>query len=463
MIIDTSIIIAFFIANLVIGIYASKKTQSLDHFSVGHRSFSTFAIFATLSASFIGGGYTIGNAAKVYSSGLFYAFALLGFSLKEILVAKVIAPRMDNFRDCLSIGDIMQKRYGINAKIITGIFAMIICSGILGAQVGAMGTIFNLFFHIPPFWGIIIGFGIIIFYSSIGGMRAVVNTDILQFSILIVGIPLCFFVGLHHVGGWKTITQTVPTNYINFIQKPHDIFVFIALFTTFIFGETLVPPYVQRLFMAKTSEHTQRGTLYSGLLSIPFFLIVGTIGLIAFVLNPNIDANKALPYVVQTVLPTGVRGFVIAGILSVIMSSAAGFLNSAAVSFVNDIVKPLNKGDLHHHTLLWLARASTIMVGLIAIVFALAIHNILDILLYAYNFWAPIILVPLVAVIFGAPANKRDFYIGALCGVIAAIVWTQILKQPGDINAVVPGLLGNLAGFMISFYSRHSALADELV
>lgn len=463
MLLDISIIIAFLIANLIIGIYASQKTKSLDHFSVGHRSFSTFAIFATLSASFIGGGYTIGNASKVYTSGLFYAFALLGFSLKEILVAKLIAPRMDNYRDCLSIGDIMQKRYGVNAKIITGVFAMIICAGILGAQVGAMGTIFNLFFHIPPVWGIVIGFGIIIFYSSVGGMRAVVHTDILQFLILVIGIPLSFFIGLHYIGGWGAITQTVPTKHINFIQNSHDLFVFIALFITFIFGETLVPPYVQRLFMAKTSEHTERGTLLSGLLSIPFFIIVGAIGLIAYVLNQNIEPNTALPYVVQTVLPVGVRGFVIAGILSVIMSSAAGFLNSAAVSFVNDIVKPIRKDELNSNTLLWLARVSTIVVGLIAIVFALAIHNILDILLYAYNFWAPIILVPLVAVIFGVPANKRDFYFGALCGIITAVIWTQILKQPGDINAVVPGLLGNFIGFTTSFFTRPNSLADELV
>jgi len=171
--IDALLIIIFMLANLFIGMRAGKKIQTIDHFSVGHRSFSTFLIFATLSATFIGGGYTLGNAAKVYTSGMIYAFALLGFSLKEILVAFIIAPRMDAHRDCLSIGDIIVKRYGIVAKVITGVFSLIICAGILGAQVGAMGAIFHTFFGISPALGIIIGFGVIIAYSSAGGMRAI--------------------------------------------------------------------------------------------------------------------------------------------------------------------------------------------------------------------------------------------------------------------------------------------------
>ena len=160
---DFSIIIIFLAVNLLIGGFTSRYIKTLDHFSVGSRSFSTFAVFASLSATYIGGGYTLGNAAKVYEIGIVFAFALLGFSLKEILVAQFIAPRMDAFRDCLSIGDIMERRYGTVAKIVTGVFAILICTGILGAQVGAMAAIFERFFHLPASLGVIIGFGVIIF------------------------------------------------------------------------------------------------------------------------------------------------------------------------------------------------------------------------------------------------------------------------------------------------------------
>jgi len=190
--------------------------------------------------------------------------------------------------------------------------------------------------------------------------------------------------------------------------------------------------------------------MYSGLLSIPLFIMVGFIGLIAYSLNPNLEPNNALTYVIHDYLPPGIRGFVIAGMLSVIMSSAAGFLNAAAVSFVNDVVKPLRQKPLREAALFWLARVSTILVGVIAILIALMINNILDILLYAYNFWAPIILVPLVAVIFTVPVSKQDFYIGALFGSIATFIWANILLSPGGITSVVIGVLANLCAFSIS-------------
>lgn len=463
MLIDFIIITIFFVINIVIGHVSSKKTTNLNQFSVGHRAFSTFAIFATLTASFIGGGYTIGNAAKVYSSGLLYSFALLGFSVKEILVAKFIAPKMDAHRDCLSIGDIMFKRYGKVAKIITGVFAIIVCGGILGAQVGAMGTIFHQFFNINPLWGILIGFSILTFYSTVGGMRAVVYTDILQFLIIITGIPLAFVIGLRYCGGWQHIVATVPKNHIHFLQNKSDVILFVSMFVTFILGETLVPPYVQRLFMAKNSKTTQNATLYSGLISVPFFIIVGAIGLIALSMNPDLDPNNALPYVVHEVLPAGVRGFVIAGILSVIMSSAAGFLNAGAVSFVNDIVKPLKKDTISEHSLFWMARVSTLLLGIIAVTFALLINNILDILLYAYNFWSPIIVVPLAAIMLGIKSRPANFYIGATCGVLSTIIWSYNFEATSHVQSLVVGVAGNFIAFSLSYYflKSHALPATE--
>lgn len=449
MMIDLTIIILFLIANCTIGWLSGRHIVNVQHFSVGSRSFNSFAIFATLAATFIGGGYTLGNAAKVYEIGMVYPFALLGFSLKEIIVATLIAPRMDNYRDCVSIGDIMAKSYGRTAKIITGIFSMIICAGILGAQVGAMGAIFNRFFSMPAYWGIFISFGVIIFYATIGGMRAVVYTDILQFLVLVIGIPLAFFMGLYHIGGWQALMAKIPEHHIYFMQSKHDLIFFITLFVTFIFGETMVPPYVQRLLMGKSAQHTKRGTLAAGILSIPFFLIVGGIGLLALWHDPNIEANTALPYIVQTQLPPFLRGFVVAGLLSIIMSSAAGFLNAGAVAFVNDVIEPLNPG-VDAKSLLRYAKLSTIIVGVGSVVFAMLINNVLDILLMSYNFWSPIIIIPLVAIILGFNPQARDFMFGASAGVIAAIIWTW-LAQPYQINSALIGVLANFIVFSVSY------------
>ena len=458
--VDLSIVIIFLLANLVIGWIARHKITNMSHFAVGNRSFKSVVICMTLSATFIGGGYTIGNAAKVYETSMIYAFALLGFSLKEILVGCFIAPRMKHYTDCYSVGDIMGRKYGKAAQIITGVFAVIICAGILGAQVGAVGALVKTFFNLSVLWGIIIGFGVMIIYSMLGGMFAVVYTDVLQFVILIIGIPLVFIVGLIHFGGWHDLMAKLPVGKINFLHSGHHLPLFISLFITFMVGETLVPPYVQRLLMSKNVNHTKRGVIASGVISIPFFLIAGMIGLIAFAMNPHLDArgaNEALPYVVKTLLPIGLRGLVIASIAAVLLSSAAGFLNAGVIALINDIVVPLKKNARFESSkFLILARITTVLIGVGAIFFALAIPNVLDILLYAYNFWAPIILVPLLAAIFTGRGYRYDFFVGAIFGIIFVMTWFFGLHEPYGISAVVIGVLGNVIGFILSRVSRGS-------
>lgn len=449
MIVDNTIIVLFLIANLYIGYLSSKKVINFSHFSVGHRGFSSILIFCTLSATFIGGGYTIGNAGKVFSSGLIYSFALLGFSLKEVLVACFVAPRMGRFNDCHSIGDIMVKQYGMKVKVITGLLSLLICGGILGAQVGALAAIFDTTLPISPTVGVVIAFAILLVYSSLGGMRAVVFTDTLQFCILAIGIPLTFFIGLYHIGGWHKVTAIVPNHYIDFLYSPARWGVFALLFVTFIFGETLVPPYVQRLFMAKDVRSTFKGTLASGLVSIPIFLLCGGIGLIAYAYNQHMNPNNAFTAVASHLLPVGVRGLVIAALLSIILSSAAGFLNAASISFVNDIVKPLKKHD-ERLNYLRLARLSTIIVGVIAVIFAFSVKGVLDILLTAYNFWSPIMLVPLLAVIFKVNASAKDFFVGAALGIAGELVWQYVLHSPQGIPPLLFGLLCNFMAFNLS-------------
>jgi SSS family solute:Na+ symporter len=219
---------------------------------------------------------------------------------------------------------------------------------------------------------------------------------------------------------------------------------------TFMLGETLVPPYVQRLFMAKDPAHTARGTMLSGIFSIPFFAITGAIGLVALVLDPKMNPNLAMPSVIRTVLPAGLRGFVIAGVISIVMSSADSFLNGAATCCVNDVVKPLRRNPMSKQMELLLAKLTNCVVGILAVVFAIKIPSVLDILIYAYNFWAPIIVVPLAAVLLGVRVTRAGFLAGALAGAAGALIWNYILKTPAGIEGLAIGVLCNIFFFVLA-------------
>jgi SSS family solute:Na+ symporter len=448
MLFDHIIVSAYLLLILCVGIFCGKGLKNLREFSVSHQSYTSWIIFATLSASFIGGGFSIGNAEKVFRFGIVNIVALWGFSLKEILVAKYIAPRTKNFPGFISTGDIMEPAYGKFGKILTGIFSVFLCAGIVGAQVGAMGKIFNVFLNISEIWGILIGCGIVITYSTIGGMRAVVLTDVIQFFVLGIGIPLTLFFGINQVGGIDAIIKSVPSGHLSVPGDSMTWIALISLFLTFLLGETLVPPYVQRLFIGKNSSETARGTLLSGLFSIPFFVITGLIGLVALSIDPELDPNLSMPYLIQHALPIGLRGLVIAGVISIVMSSADSFLNGASSGLINDIVKPLRKNPLPEKTELNLAKLTNLLVGISAIIFAVSIESILDILLYAYNFWAPIILVPLTAVLLGFRASKLGFAAGIAAGICSMIAWNKFFGSTG-IDGLVVGVAANFVIFSL--------------
>jgi len=458
---DQIIILVYLFCVLGLGLWAGRRVKDLEDYAVADRGYSALVIAMTLSASFIGGGFTMGNAEKVFTLGIVNIAVLWGFSLKEVLVASFIGPRMGRFPDAISVGDVMEVNYGKIGKVVTGIFSVLLCAGILGAQVGGMGYLFNLFLGLPVPTGILLGMSIVIIYDTFGGMRAVVATDVLQFCVLAIGIPLALILGVREVGGMAALAAKVPTGHFDLFGQLSKVQI-VSLFLTFLLGETLVPPYVRRLFISRNTRATCRGTMWSGLFSIPFFAIAGGIGLVALALNPELNANLALPYVVETALPIGLRGLVVAGIIAVVMSSADSFLNSASVAFVNDIVNPLLPRPLSPKRGLLLARLATLVTGSISVVFAISIKSLIDILIYAYQFWSPIILVPLAATLLGIRAGTGAFCAGAAAGLCGVFVWNQLLGAPGGFDGLLVGVFANFVGFSLTAWlSRQPLVSPE--
>jgi SSS family solute:Na+ symporter len=444
---DFVVVGAYLLTIVGVGFWASRGQSSLEDYAVAGRRFGPVVIFATMSASFIGGGFSTGNAANVFLLGVAGVVGLWGFSVKEILVATLIAPKMDRFRSAISVGDVMAVAYGRTGRLVTGVSGLMLCTALVGAQVGAMGIAFNVFYGIDRLTGIAVGCGIVILYTTLGGMRAVVASDIIQFVILSLGMPLVLVFGVAYVGGVDALLAAVPAGHVSIPGEHYTWAGLIALMFTFLLGETLVPFYFQRLLSGKSAGKTARGTLWCGLFSIPFFAITGLIGLVALAIDPSLNSNLALPHVVTTVMPPVLKGFVIAAVLSIVMSSADSVLNSASIAFTNDILGPLQLRPLSDWQALWLARGVTLSVGLLSVAFALTIDAIIDILIYAYTYWAPVVLVPLVATIYGHHRSLAAFVSGALAGAVVAVVWDHVLGQPAQVTGLVVGVLANLIVF----------------
>ncbi|MBN9542798.1 MAG: sodium:solute symporter family protein [Alphaproteobacteria bacterium] len=449
---DSIIVGLYLLIALAVGVIASKFVKSDDDYNTGGKNYSGIMIFATLSASFLGGGFTIGLAEKTYTYGIVFILAIWGFSLKEILIAKLIAPRMENFqKDCVTVGDIMEKGYGKNAKIISGIASILCCGGIIGAQVAACGNILHILMDIPPQVGSLIAASIVVAYASVGGLKSVVIVDVLHFCVLIIMVPVILFFGLNYVGGATNLFESMPT-YKLLPFGEIGLFSFAILFASFFLGETLVPPYVQRLLIGKNSLETEKGTVYSGLMSIIFFTVIGVIGMIASNIAPEIESKFALPYVINNVMPIGLKGCAVAAMLAIIMSSADAFLNATSIGVKNDLLKPLGLSKVANISDLNLSRLITLLIGAVAIAFALTTSSVIDILLYSYQFWTPFILIPLVAVIFGFKSSQKAFLFSAMVGIITLVAWNIFEPFSIGIDGALEGVIFGVIMNSLAFY-----------
>ncbi|MEH6625254.1 MAG: sodium:solute symporter family protein [Motiliproteus sp.] len=440
---------AYFVLLVVIGYLSSRQVKSSDDFAVAGNRITWPILFATLSASFLGGGASIGRAGKSFTEGYVFMFAASAFPLATVLAGLYIAPKLKRYIGAHTVGDIMAHHFGAPARLFTGLFSLIYCIGILGAQALAIGTVFNAITGIDVSTGIMLGMAVVLLYSTLGGMWAVIQTDVLQFIMLALFIPLTLMIGVQQVGGAEALIQRLPDAHFS-MMGDYSIGLFISIFIAYLLGETLVPPYTQRALAAPDSRHAKIGYTLAGGFGFVFYFISATIGLVALVLFPDISPDRALPELIRSALPIGITGLVLATLLAVVMSTADSYLNSSAVVFVRDIYQSFINPDVEERQRLWIERVVTLVIGAGAVVFALYATSIIDALLLSYALWAPTVLIPfLLAVLFDLSCSRAALW-AMLAGALVTIFWKWgplELQQLTGLSALIAGVITNLLVF----------------
>lgn len=442
---DVWIVAGYVMLLTAMGLRGGRKVKTAADFSAGDSRYGAGVLFASLSASYVGGGYSAGNAGEAFENGIGTTLALCGFSVAMILTGKYLVPGVERFRGQSTVGGVIGQAYGRPAQILTGIFSFFCCAGVVAAQMEGMGQVFHTLLGISPLQGILLGSSIVLVYSTFGGLQSVIAADVVQFVLLAAGLPLLLWLGLREAGGFGAVWQAIPAAYKDPLNG-RGLLGFLSLFFSMMFGEALAPPYTQRLLVGKNAGETARATVASGWFSLPVFCVTGCIGLTAYVLRVTDAAELAMPALIVRVLPTGVRGLVMAAMLSIMLSAADGFLNSAAISLVCDTVKPLKPEISDRSQLFWL-RFVNVAVGVLGIVIAVWVGDIMDILMLAYGFWCPLILPPLAAALLGIDSDGRTFCRALFSGLAATLVWTYLAGSPGGVDGSMVGMLVNTAVF----------------
>jgi SSS family solute:Na+ symporter len=189
-------------------------------------------------------------------------------------------------------------------------------------------------------------------YTIAGGLRAVIYTEVMQTFVLILGSLLLTVLGLQALGGWSGLQASVPADFFS-MWKPSDHPAF--PWTGIVFGAPILGVWywctdqaiVQRVLAARNVTEARRGTIFAGFLKIlPVFIFVLP-GMIAAALYTDVRGaatDQAFPALVTRLLPVGLKGLVIAGMLAALMSSLASVFNSCSTLLTWDVYRKLKPG-----------------------------------------------------------------------------------------------------------------------
>ena len=415
---DKCIVAAYMIITLAIGLYVGRKTDNIRDYAIGKRDFSDLILVSAIFASVIDASSTIGLAGNTFFLGPIFLISYFGIIFSRFTLAYFIAPRMEPFLGKLiSSGDIFEKLYGKRAKTLMGISTIIESILMAGAQVLAISHLTQHFFQITPETAALGASIIIIGYSFRGGIRSVTATDVFQFGILIIAIPIICGMAISEIGGIKSLTSFIKNTGLTFQPNAQiNIAEHISIFISFALP-CLYPVCIQRMLMAKTTNQIKSAFLINGFLSIPFYLAVGAIGICAYILLPQLDRNLAIPAIIDHFLPFGFKGLAIAGMLAIFMSTADSILNIGAIAITHDVIGSIKKTDLTKQTQIFLVRLSAVFIALGAIIIALQFSNVLDVIFLIMVLGNSVFFPGYFLGILGINGSKKAFWIGVAMGV----------------------------------------------
>ncbi|WP_395477478.1 sodium:solute symporter [Rickettsia endosymbiont of Pantilius tunicatus] len=445
--IDNIIVFLYLISILAVGIYYRAKNSSFKNYANVESKVqnSKLLLIATIFASSVGGATTFGITEKAFLGHAYYAYALILTIPIDIIIAIYIVPLIAKHHGAESIGDIMSIYYGNIGRFIGGISSVIVSVGFLAAQISVSGYIFQYILEINYIEGVILSYSIVLIYTTIGGLQSIVFTNILQFFAMIIAIPVVTFTGLNKVGSISFIGDLiVETNQSN-------LFSYIIAAALSFSMMNLYPTFIQRALINKNPTQTTKA-IYTKSVIYLFFLICVTLnGLIAYKLYPEQPSSLVLPYLINQIIPPLIQGIVISGLLAAVMSTADSDLNVTSIAIVKDIINPILKVK-NGQKLLLIARIINVVIGSLAIIAALKFSNVIDLVVFFTGFWGPVILVPLVTMLFSIRVPTQIMVLSSLSGAATFLLWEyySLSLQYFNLRGVFIGTIISCLIFMLA-------------
>ncbi|HAJ71464.1 MAG TPA: sodium:solute symporter [Methylophilaceae bacterium] len=454
-------VIAYWVVSVGIGLWAASRVHNTKDFAIAGRHLPFYMVTATVFATWFGSETVLGIPATFLQEGLHGVVAdPVGASMCLILVGLFFAAPLYRM-NLLTIGDFYKQRFGRKVEVLTTIAIVISYLGWVGAQITALGLVFNVVSagEISKLMGMTIGAGTILIYTIFGGMWAVAITDLLQMVIICIGMLIIGNEVSGMAGGVSRVIQHASdAGKFSFWPAADlkEIIAFAAAWVTMMFGSMPQQDVFQRVQSSKTIKIAVWGSVLGGSLYFIFAFVPMFLAYSATLIDPkmvasliDVDPQLILPTLVLKHAPLFAQVMFFGALLSAIKSCASATLLAPSVTFTENILKPMMPHMTDRQLLKWMRIVTlvfTVLVTLYAINSKLSIFKMVE---NAYQITLVMAFVPLACGVYWKRATNQ----GALMAIFMGLsTWLAILiAGPEDpfIPAQFAGLIASMIGMLL--------------
>ncbi len=437
---DYGIFGIYMVGILAIGYWHCRRNKSEEDYYVGSRKIPPVALGLSIVATDVGGGFSIGLGGVGFLMGLSGSWLLFTGLVGAWLTAVFVIPRIkgpDLERKMLTYPDFLRYRYDNRVALVAAIVSAIGYLMFTGSQIRAGAALASetIFRQAPFGWDPFVfslyamAF-IVVVYTVMGGIKAVIYTDFAQWLVLLFGlIALALPLALRAVGGWGAFRAALPREFFSLRNIEPATFMnwMVAILPIWLIGMTLY----QRMYACKGVREGRKAWYIAGVFEYPIMAFTGVLlGMCARVLYPELvevegGHELGLPRLINEVLPIGVTGIVIAAYFSAIMSTADSCLVASSGNIVGDFLKRHVLKNASPRALVLWSQAVTLLLGILAIAYAVRFGTVMEGVLDAYGFMVAGLFVPTLGAFFW----RRSSAVGALLGILIGGGVTQALPH----------------------------------
>ena len=460
----TTFVIIYLALSMLIGLLAARHVHSAGDFVTAGRSLPFFIVVAMVFATWFGAEAVLGTPATFLSEDLGglisdpfgAAFCLIFFGM--FFARKLYSMNL------MTIGDFYRQRYGRKVEVVTAVAIALSYLGWVSAQVMALGVVFNVLSDgaLSQAEGILIGAGIVFFYTVVGGMWSVALTTAFQMVVIVVGLIFIAYQASSMTGGvMPVIEHAAQHDKFNFWPELNAVAMlgFLSSFLTLAFGSVPQQDVFQRANASKSANIAVWGSIIGGVIYLAFAVVPLFLTYSAQLIDPVLvtrllaeNPDGVLPELIKGHFPLYAQVIFYGALLAVIMSTASGTLLAPSVTLAENVIKGWLVKNPSDRQMLWLLRAVISCFTVLVVVYTLwslshetSIHAMVE---AAYKVTMVVAFVPLVAGLYWSRANTLGAYLSIGLGVL---VWIplEFIAPEAEVLAHFWGFLASIAGMLI--------------